>query len=74
LALIVIADTTPLHYLILIEHADALHTLYGRVIIPESVVRELRHPSAPAPVRGWMMKPPTWLKYKNLLRLKWTLR
>jgi len=38
--MIVIADTSPLHYLILLEHADVLQHLYGRVIIPEAVVRE----------------------------------
>jgi predicted nucleic acid-binding protein len=34
--MIVIADTSPLHYLILLEHADVLQHLYGRMIIPEA--------------------------------------
>jgi len=40
--MIVIADTSPLHYLILLDHAEVLQHLYGRVIIPEAVVRELQ--------------------------------
>jgi predicted nucleic acid-binding protein len=38
--MIVIADTSPLHYLILLKHAEVLQHLY--VIIPEAVVRELQ--------------------------------
>jgi predicted nucleic acid-binding protein len=49
--MIVIADTNPLHYLILLEHADVLQHLYGRVIIPEAVVRELQARKTPAVVR-----------------------
>jgi predicted nucleic acid-binding protein len=40
--MIVIADTTPLHYLVLIDRAEILTTLYGKVIIPEAVRRELQ--------------------------------
>ena len=53
--MIVIADTSPLHYLILLEHAEVLQHLYGGVIIPEAVVRELYAfavGSTCSPVRG----------------------
>jgi predicted nucleic acid-binding protein len=40
--MIVIADTSPLHYLILLDHTEVLQRLYGSVIIPEGVVRELQ--------------------------------
>lgn len=33
--MIVVADTTPINYLILIEEIDVLPKLYGRIIIPE---------------------------------------
>ncbi len=45
--MIVIADTSPLHYLILLEHAEVLQRLYGRVIIPEAVVRECKRRERP---------------------------
>ena len=38
--MIVISDTSPLNYLILIECIDVLPQLYGRVVIPEGVLAE----------------------------------
>ena len=40
--MIVVADTSPLHYLVLLEHTQVLQHLYGRIIIPRAVVRELQ--------------------------------
>lgn len=59
--MIVVADTTPLLYLILIEHAHILPALYGRVLIPPAVVLELTHPKTPELVRAWVSDPPEWL-------------
>jgi len=42
--MIVIADTTPLNYLILIHQADLLPQLFGRVLIPPAVFEELQQP------------------------------
>jgi len=56
--MIVIADTGPLNYLILIGEVDVLPPLYTRVIVPETVVKELRAPGAPAAVRTWIARPP----------------
>ena len=60
--MIVIADTSPINYLILIEAADVLQGLYGGVIIPNAVVRELVDPRAPSAVRDWISEPPVWLR------------
>jgi len=38
---VVVADTSPLDYLILIEAIDLLPQLYGRIIIPTEVLDEL---------------------------------
>jgi predicted nucleic acid-binding protein len=59
--MIVVADTGPLHYLILIDHAELLHRLYGEVVIPDAVATELTSRSAPTAVRNWLSRPPTWL-------------
>ena len=40
----VVADTGPLHYLVLIEVIDILPRLFGRVLIPEIVGAELSRP------------------------------
>jgi len=56
--MIVVADTTPPHYLILIQHDDLLPRLFGRVLIPPAVLAELQHPETPDPVRQWFAQPP----------------
>ena len=33
--MIVVADSGPLHYLILLEHVDLLRRFYGQVLVPE---------------------------------------
>jgi predicted nucleic acid-binding protein len=44
---VVVSDTTPLHYLILIGRDSVLKKLYGQVIVPPAVLQELGHPAAP---------------------------
>jgi len=43
---IVVADTTPLNYLIQLGHADLLRHIYGRVVVPSAVMQEMQHPEA----------------------------
>ena len=59
--MIVVADSGPLHYLILLDHADLLHHFYGDVLVPEAVAVELSSPSAPLVVRDWISHAPSWL-------------
>lgn len=59
---LIVADTTPLNYLILIHAIDFLPNLYGRVLIPYAVRTELAHPSAPEVVRSWISNLPAWLE------------
>lgn len=58
----VVADTSPIHYLILIDQTDLLAGLFGRVFVPPAVEAELRHPSAPAVVRRTIAERPDWLE------------
>jgi predicted nucleic acid-binding protein len=60
--MIVIADTGPLNYLVLIGEVDVLPSLFTRVLVPEAVVNELRAAGAPAAVRTWVAQPPAWLE------------
>jgi predicted nucleic acid-binding protein len=60
--MIVVADSGPLHYLILVGEVDLLRTLYGNIIIPPAVVRELTTSGAPSQVAEWMRHPPDWLR------------
>jgi predicted nucleic acid-binding protein len=58
---LVIADTSPINYLLLIGHIDILPVLFGRVILPAAARDELSHPKAPAVVRNWIAAPPAWV-------------
>lgn len=64
---IVVADTSPICYLILIEQIDVLSSLYGRVIIPSFVKDELSNTIAPLPVQSWIKNAPNWLKVREVL-------
>jgi predicted nucleic acid-binding protein len=44
---IVVSDTSPIKYLVLIEEIDLLPQLFGRVIIPQAVLDELQKPRNP---------------------------
>lgn len=61
---VVISDTGPLNYLILIEQAEVLTALFNTVLVPDAVRRELIQPGAPASVRAWMAAPPAWLSIR----------
>jgi len=58
----VVADTSPIDYLVLIAQIDLLNQLYARILIPPAVLAELKHPAAPKPVRKWADNPPQWLE------------
>jgi predicted nucleic acid-binding protein len=62
--MIVVADSGPLHYLILLEHIELLRRFYGHVLVPEPVAGELSATAAPAVVRDWMRKPPIWVEVR----------
>ena len=42
--MIVVADTSPLNYLLLIDAIDLLPEIFGQVLIPRTVFQELQHP------------------------------
>ena len=60
--MIVVSNTSPLCYLVLIGHAEVLPKLYGSVATTQTVLTELRHADAPPPIRAWATTPPDWLK------------
>lgn len=58
----VVADTSPLNYLLLIGAVEVLPALFGEIIIPSAVMVELRHAKAPSPVAQWAAAPPPWVR------------
>jgi len=63
--MIVVSDTTPLNYLILIDSAHVLPAIFGRVYAPSAVVKELSHRRSPEAVRAWASTPPEWLTVQD---------
>jgi predicted nucleic acid-binding protein len=62
----VVSDTSPISYLVLIGEIDALHVLYGEVLVPPAVAGELSHPDGPGPTRQWIEAPPEWLRVEGV--------
>jgi len=72
---IVVSDTTPINYLVLIGAIDVLPRLFQNVYTAPQVVSELVHSDAPEPVRRWAQRPPEWLKVvAPVIRLPSTAR
>ena len=66
----VVADTSPLHYLVLTRAIEVVPQLFRHVLIPWEVHRELLHEKTPLPVRLWVADPPPWLDIANV---DWTV-
>jgi predicted nucleic acid-binding protein len=59
---VVVADATPIHYLILVDAVDVLFDIFKKIDIPIEVCSELTSEATPKPVRTWMQQPPAWLE------------
>ncbi len=62
--MIVVSDTSPLNYLILIGQDHILPALFGQVFAPPAVVAELKRSKASALVGAWADNPPAWLEVR----------
>lgn len=63
--MIVVSDTSPICYLLLINQIAVLSTLYQTVIIPQGVANELSASASPAIVKSWIAQPPGWLEVRQ---------
>ena len=59
--MIVVSDTSPICYLLLIGEIELLPQLYGQLLIPQAVQQELANERSPAVVQAWIGQPPEWL-------------
>lgn len=64
--MIVIADTSPISYLILVDEAELLPELYGQILVPFAVFQELTSPEAPSKVRNWFLEKPDWFEVRTI--------
>src|SRR5499426_462293 len=59
--MLVVSDTSPINYLVLMQQETLLPILYERVVIPPAVYEELQRSQTPEEVRQWIAHPPVWL-------------
>jgi predicted nucleic acid-binding protein len=64
---VIVSDTTPINYLVLIEHIDILPSLFGQILIPEKVFEELQRDETPETVRAWLESNPVWLAVRAVI-------
>ncbi|MFM2063646.1 MAG: hypothetical protein RLZZ507_3317 [Cyanobacteriota bacterium] len=64
--MLVVSDTSPICYLVLIGEINLLDQLYNQVLIPQIVQEELLNEKSPIEVQNWINSPPNWLIIKNI--------
>ncbi len=62
--MIVVSDTSPINYLLLIRQIDLLPRLFQQIIIPDVVRDEMLDPDAPLVLQQWIANPPPWLEIR----------
>ncbi len=64
--MIIVADTSPLNYLVLIDAVGVLPILFQSVVIPNAIFEELQAEETPEKVRDWINNSPDWLAVKQV--------
>ena len=62
---LIVADTGPVNYLVLIGHIGILSTLFETVVLPTAVQNELASYKAPPAVRHWNADLPAWIVVRD---------
>lgn len=65
--MLIVADTSPLNYLVLIDAVHILPSLYGQILIPPEVLDELGDAAGQQVVRAWAASAPPWLEVRKAL-------
>lgn len=71
--MIIIADTSPLNYILQLGLIREFQIIFGELVIPEAVHRELYDSAAPSEVRAWAANLPEWVKVRRARRSDPTL-
>ena len=67
---LLIADTGPVNYLILIGQIDLLPRMFEKVVLPDAVQVELSNPGAPKLVQRWVASLPSWVEIVETQSIK----
>jgi predicted nucleic acid-binding protein len=71
--MIVVTDTSPINYLVLIDEIDILPKLFGKVILPEAVWKELNDMDSPDEVLEWVEDLPVWIDIRAARKIDTTI-
>jgi predicted nucleic acid-binding protein len=63
--MVVVCDTSPINYLLLIRQEGLLRRLSKSLLIPPAVLSELCNEAAPAMVREWAKTLPPWVEVRE---------
>jgi predicted nucleic acid-binding protein len=63
---VVVADSSPLNYLVLLGSIDLLRRLYGSILVPQQVILELTNSAAPHEVKSWARALPSWIDVRSI--------
>jgi predicted nucleic acid-binding protein len=63
--MLVVSNTSPISYLVIIEQIELLPRLFECIHIPETVRDELASLKAPPSVQKWIASPPSWLTIQS---------
>ena len=61
---VVVADTSPINYLVQIDAIELVPSLFGKIAISAAVNAELTHQGTPSAVRTWMAQGAQWLEIR----------
>ena len=67
--MIVVSDTSPINYLLAIGQIEILPKLFGNIVIPASVMAELKSDDAPKVNLRWLEKLPTGFEVRSAKQL-----
>jgi predicted nucleic acid-binding protein len=71
--MIVVSDTSPINYLLIIGQIDLIPCLFQQIIIPDVVRDEMLDPSAPLVLQQWIAHSPSWLTVQTVSGVDTTL-
>src|SRR5437764_730017 len=63
--IVVVSDTSPLRYLILVEQVEVLPRLFDHVLVLPAILLEMCQARTPGPLRAWAASPPAWLTVRE---------
>lgn len=72
--IVVVSNTSPLNYLVLIKQEEILPALFDDIVAPPAVVSELSREDTPEVVRKWMNNRPAWLRVETPKRVDPTIK